>query len=554
MGLKIKKARDGQPRPYWYCQYTDRAGKMIEERLDVQIKGTPPPGLDLAKQGDYDFERSRGKALNDFQSKRNRARGERMDKATAAKEYKRMTGSNIKETPLINVPGILARYDTRKRTSKDWAAWKQKVVSDFVVWSTEKKLNTVFEVNKDHAKAYIDSIYIPAKKKESVSASTASKAKSVLGLAFELSLPEGAFNPWRASDMSIDVARGDKQFHRKPLSSDEVIKMLEASKNDTMTHGLIVCALSTGLRRGDVCRLKWSSINMKKNSIELTTEKTGTSLFLPILPLFKRVLEGRLADKRKGAVYVFPEAEKMIREHPDRITYRIKKVFVVAFADRAEEIQEVKREDPKLVKLPEVLEKVLDSISKAPVGEKKRANMTEIVKRYSAGETYREIEQELKVSRGSISGNLHAAEKLSNLSFLKDRRRMFSMKRAVANITRDERKVGQRSASLYDFHALRTTFVTIAISNGFSIDKLRALTGHSTVEIVLKHYFKPKGTDFSSELEKAMPESLTGAPRMLQIEADPVAMNPVDQIAQLMWNLSQSQKKELSKKLKQKGA
>lgn len=551
MGLKIKKARDGQPRPFWYCQYTDRTGKMIEERLDVPIKGEPPPGLDLDCKGDYDFERSRGKALNEFQTKRNKARGERMDKATAAKEYKRMTGSSIKETPLMDIPKIITHYDKRKRTSDVWASWKQKVVTDFLEWSSKKNLYTAFEVSTDHAKEYLDGLYTPGKK-GTVSATTARRVKAILGLAFELALPEGAFNPWRAADVSIDAAKNDKEVHRTPLSNDEVIKILEASKHDTLTHGLIVCALSTGLRRGDVCRLKWSCVDMKENSLELTTEKTGTSLFLPILPLFKRVLEARLANRRDKDVYVFPEAERLIRENPDGITWRIKKAFAVAFADNEEDATEEPQEAPELVKLPDVLPRVVEAISKASLPERKRVKMLEIVKRYSEGETYRGIEHGLKVSRGSISGLLHEAEELSKLSFLHDRRKMFSMKRAVATITREERTVGKRSASLYDFHALRTTFVTIAISNGFSIDKLRALTGHATVEIVLKHYFKPKGTDFSNELEKAMPESLTGTPRMLQIEADQAPMNPVDQIAQLMGKLSRTQKKELSRKLNQK--
>ena len=65
------------------------------------------------------------------------------------------------------------------------------------------------------------------------------------------------------------------------------------------------------------------------------------------------------------------------------------------------------------------------------------------------------------------------------------------------------------AASKYDFHCLRTTFVTLAISAGVSADKLRALTGHSTVDTVLKHYFKPKGIDFAEELKAALPDVLT---------------------------------------------
>ena len=68
-----------------------------------------------------------------------------------------------------------------------------------------------------------------------------------------------------------------------------------------------------------------------------------------------------------------------------------------------------------------------------------------------------------------------------------------------------------RAASTYDFHALRTSFVTLAISGGVSLDKVRALTGHKTVDLVLRHYFKPKASELAADLARALPEVLTGS-------------------------------------------
>jgi hypothetical protein len=67
-----------------------------------------------------------------------------------------------------------------------------------------------------------------------------------------------------------------------------------------------------------------------------------------------------------------------------------------------------------------------------------------------------------------------------------------------------------KSASRYDFHALRTSFVTMALNAGMKIEMLKALTGHSLVETVLRFYYKPKGTDARAELEAALPDVLTG--------------------------------------------
>ncbi len=62
------------------------------------------------------------------------------------------------------------------------------------------------------------------------------------------------------------------------------------------------------------------------------------------------------------------------------------------------------------------------------------------------------------------------------------------IKHAISAITRANRIIGRRAANLYDFHALRTTFVTQALLPEMSIDKLKALTSHTTVDLVLRHY------------------------------------------------------------------
>lgn len=61
-----------------------------------------------------------------------------------------------------------------------------------------------------------------------------------------------------------------------------------------------------------------------------------------------------------------------------------------------------------------------------------------------------------------------------------------------------------------DFHSLRVTWVTEALSAGIPIELVRRVTGHQTVEVVLKHYFKPGRDQFRRSLEKALPEHLTG--------------------------------------------
>lgn len=73
--------------------------------------------------------------------------------------------------------------------------------------------------------------------------------------------------------------------------------------------------------------------------------------------------------------------------------------------------------------------------------------------------------------------------------------------------TRDE---GQRRASIYDFHSFRTTWITLALSAGIPEELVRRVTGHRSLEIVLRHYFRPGRTEFRAKLMGSLPAALMG--------------------------------------------
>ena len=105
------------------------------------------------------------------------------------------------------------------------------------------------------------------------------------------------------------------------------------------------------------------------------------------------------------------------------------------------------------------------------------------------------------------------------------KRKAPSVKQAIARITRIKREHGQKSASIYDWHALRTTFVTLALSAGVPMELVRRVTGHTTVDIVLRHYFRPGRDTFKAALVGALPAVLTGD--------KPKRLKPTDELAAL---------------------
>ena len=102
-----------------------------------------------------------------------------------------------------------------------------------------------------------------------------------------------------------------------------------------------------------------------------------------------------------------------------------------------------------------------------------------------------------------------------------------SMTAAVARVTRVKREHGQKSASIRDWHALRTTFVTLALSAGVPVELVRRVTGHGSVEVVLKHYFRPDREQFKAALAGALPDVLTGG------ASKRARLKPADELAAL---------------------
>jgi len=86
-----------------------------------------------------------------------------------------------------------------------------------------------------------------------------------------------------------------------------------------------------------------------------------------------------------------------------------------------------------------------------------------------------------------------------------------ALKDAGITDTTVKRVDSRMKASVKDFHSLRTTWITMALSAGVPMELVRRVTGHSTVNVVLKHYFRPGKEAFKTALETAMPKMLTGS-------------------------------------------
>lgn len=74
---------------------------------------------------------------------------------------------------------------------------------------------------------------------------------------------------------------------------------------------------------------------------------------------------------------------------------------------------------------------------------------------------------------------------------------------------RAKREDGLRRASVRDFHSLRTTWITEALSRGVPIETVKLISGHTTTDVVTEYYFHPSHEQVRQALRSAMSKMLT---------------------------------------------
>src|SRR5690606_37411536 len=100
-------------------------------------------------------------------------------------------------------------------------------------------------------------------------------------------------------------------------------------------------------------------------------------------------------------------------------------------------------------------------------------------------------------SRGTVSNYLNELERETGASIVRGHRRA-----AKTDSLQEKRENGQRRASVHDFHSFRVTWITLALAAGVPLELVQRVTGHRTVAVVLRHYFRPGREDFRQHLLK----------------------------------------------------
>lgn len=510
MATILKKQKDNTTfRPNWYGLFR-QDGKAIVFNTGIPWKGTPPETLRL--KGDAAFEVSRAKAESAVEAyeSESRQKGKSAHLVERLLEFK--TGRAVKYAKLADLPTLWRELDRDGGAPTErYLKWCDSVFRRFV---ESTPCEFLYQVTAEQAKSFIDEI------RRTRTAKTTDEMKMLLRSAFNALLPVGTVNPFGIKKKGRKGAaknKGGEMVGRQPLTPEELETLFKTAKtNDPLLYRLAVVAAFTSLRIGDVCLLKWADVDLNGEGwIKVITAKTGAEIEVPFLDArLREVLEMALAERADGERYVFPEAAKMYdgetaagNQTRNMIYYRGKALFARAFADATDNAVDVSEDGTATsgrADLADVLGAVLKAVKRAPFTDAKQARILDSLSRVAGGKSYRDIEAETGRNRAIISQDLHDAETVSGFSF----RRGASVKtgqdlKTLIQATRQARKIGAVSASIYGWHNLRGTFCCLAFAAGYDIEFVSKATGHTLAETMRDHYFNPRREHWRQAMKRA---------------------------------------------------
>jgi integrase len=161
-----------------------------------------------------------------------------------------------------------------------------------------------------------------------------------IGSIYRAAIREGiiAFNPVAACEKP-DTS---DSHERKPFTFDEVEKLKAAAPSEQW-RGMILAAAFTGLRLGDVARLKWDCVDLEKKMITVIPAKTKrkkVEVKIPIHPdLLAYLTAAPVADDSPDA-FVFPELAQKKIETGNGLSETFNRIMQAAGVDRGKPSRE----------------------------------------------------------------------------------------------------------------------------------------------------------------------------------------------------------------------
>jgi integrase len=203
------------------------------------------------------------------------------------------TGNISQNAPGLNIFKLIEHYKTdddftELRTKKD--------IDRLLGWWQEN-----YGTDKVRAFGTIKLREARAKLLNGRSRSTANRYLSAFRKVWNWGITAGMVLEGWPKKLMLKEPRGRIRF----LSDEEIVRLLKAAEKDPVIHAAIKVSISTGLRQGELLRLKWQDINFLKQTATIHETKNDERRAVHLNAAAVEALEGLQKAKVRSLVHVF---------------------------------------------------------------------------------------------------------------------------------------------------------------------------------------------------------------------------------------------------------
>jgi integrase len=143
--------------------------------------------------------------------------------------------------------------------------------------------------------------YKASRRAQGVASKTLNDELGLLGHAYKLAVREWE---WATDNPVLKIAKEKvRNLIERWLTPEEEQRLLAASPS--WLQEIIVFALHTGMRRGEILKLQWSHVDLARRTLTILEQKTGARDTLPVNETAMEILQARAAARTSHAAFVF---------------------------------------------------------------------------------------------------------------------------------------------------------------------------------------------------------------------------------------------------------
>jgi integrase len=283
--------RNGKPERVYYIFYRGKDGKQIEEKAGRQYADDMTP----ARAAGIRSRRMQGKELSNRERREVRRAGKRAEA-------------------------------TKWTIGRLWKHYKANKSLKGIAQDESRYNNYIKPLFADKEPADILPLDIDRLRRKKLKGKSAQTVKLTLALLRRIVNYAAKRQMCAPLPFSIEMPKVNSE-QTEILTKEQLKDLLKAldKSEDIQAANIMRMALFTGMRRGELFKLKWDDIDFERGFIHIRAPKSGQDQEVPLNDAARRVLENHPSSKRSKSTYVFPGRRGKKRTDIKKAVNKIKK-------------------------------------------------------------------------------------------------------------------------------------------------------------------------------------------------------------------------------------